>query len=354
MKPFTPPPTSHIDLDATREEKGDFERIEAALHEAFIKLDAPTAAVIGPLSIETRTQQDHHDRWHQIRSKPLPDFGGAEFRYDVPRGRVLPKNPIMEGIAQGAPAFVEARGAIVARVEAARAMATAALQRLSGAWCDPALVAVGISVIPDWRSMTTVLEVRTLGHGLFPITERLQAETIEALAAKLDALLERHARRARLRTMLLADGAVGWVEETTRRILATVGKDLRWAMELLEERGTVKLWFPLDPGSIHARVWWREGVLRVDFGNAGIGTNLEGDELTIFKLVSAKILAARVGRPLARLTKDQFIPAESIVFDARRTHVWTILTLAIPKTLIPAARARSRAGGRKPGLTDRR
>lgn len=336
MKPFSPPATSNIDLDATREERWDFERLEAAVIEAGGRLDAPTAAIIGPLSIETRTHQDHHDRWHQIRSRPLSGFGGAEFRYDVPRGRVLPANPIVEGVLAAANGFVRNRDTICARAEAARSTATNALQGLAGTSYAPALEGVGVGIDPGDDHPTIVLEVRTLGHGLFPITERLQAGSDEALSGKLEALLERHARRDRLRERLDAEGIGGWVDETTRRILATVGKDPAWAMDRLRECGTIDLWFPLDPGSIHARVRWREGVLRTEHSNPGLLLHVEEDIVTVFRLLPAKTLAARIGRPIGRLIKDQFVPPEAILTDAtRHDNGWTTLALAIPKTPLP-------------------
>ena len=337
MKPFSPPATSNIDLDATREERWDFDRIEAAVVEAEGRLAPPTAAIIGPLSIETRTQQDHYDRWHQIRSEPLLDFGEAEFRYDVPRGRVLPANPIVESVVAAANAFVRNPDTISAHAEAARATAESALQVLSGTSFRPALEGVGISIDPFDDNLTIVLEVRTLGHGLFPVTERLQAGSHEALAGKLDGLLKRHARRDRLRGTLEAEGISGWVEETTRRILATVGKDPAWAMDRLRERGTIDLWFPVDPGSIHARVRWREGVLRTEHSNPGQLLHVEEDIVTVFRLLPAKTLAARTGKPIGRLIMDQFVPPEAVLTDAaRHDNGWTTLALAIPKTPLPS------------------
>jgi hypothetical protein len=192
-----------------------------------------------------------------------------------------------------------------------------------------------------------VVEVRTLGHGLHPVVERVQARSVAALTVKLEALAGRLLRRARLRASFAADGVAGWVEGTTRRILATVGKEPEWAIPLLEERGTVDIWFAPEPGSIHARIRWCEGVLKTDFSNPAFRCDLIGDEHTVFRLLPAKTLAARIGRPLGTLTKDQFIPPETIVFDARREdNGWTRLTLAIPKTPIPIGRPRGRPGGR--------
>ncbi|MDH7971298.1 hypothetical protein QH494_03820 [Sphingomonas sp. AR_OL41] len=43
----------------------------------------------------------------------------------------------------------------------------------------------------------------------------------------MDALVDRHLRPARLRERLLADRAIGWIDETTRRMPSAAGKDRR-------------------------------------------------------------------------------------------------------------------------------
>lgn len=179
-----------------------------------------------------------------------------------------------------------------------------------------------------------VVEMRTLGHGLTPAVERVQAETPAALAAKLDALVERHSRRDLLRASLAANRAIGWIDETTRRMLSAAGKNPAFAIEQLHESGTMGFWMAGDPGSVHGKVYWREGVLKVNYGQRDV--LFEGDVLNVFRLISAKILTARIGRPFGKLVRNDFIPAEAVVLDARRTHADTYLTLAIPKTLLPA------------------
>lgn len=343
MKPFAPPPVRNLDLDQTREERASLGRVRDAVAKAPGVLNDPTAAALGPLSVTTSTHQDHWDHWHQLRSEPLPGYGGAEFRLDVPRGRVLPDNPILHDLAEAAPRFVHSRQAVIERVQTAEAIASERLRRPAGPWGGPEITAVGVAAGPD-APLTTILEVRTFGHGLFPIVERLRATSPEALAAKLDALHCRHLRRAHLRASLLADGNQGWIDETTRRILATVGQDAHWAIDRLRERGTADIWFAVDPGSVHARIRWREGVLKIDYSDGGLNLDLVGNDQTLFRLLPAKTLAARIGNPIGRLTGDRFIPPESILFDARRQdNGWTVLTLAIPKTPIPIARERRRA-----------
>ena len=152
-----------------------------------------------------------------------------------------------------------------------------------------------------------VVELEMLGHCLTPVVERVTGDGFGDFLSKLGSLLEIHRQRVELLTQTLAIGAHGMIEEPDLLVIEALEFEPALVLEQLAKLNTLHFDFFLHELAHCARLHWRDGVLKVDVLNLNVAADLIDGLLTVHRLLPAKVVAARLGKPLGKRWKDPYI-----------------------------------------------
>ena len=263
---------------------------------------------LGSISVVPARPGRHSNQAGQLRSQPLEDLGGVEFRFDVLRGDVL----------------YETDAHVTALVSCARKFAEEKPRKLMAA--EKLLALTGeLSSVPSHKAVRLVgLGISNPGDRLhFHVTlERLGVDLkhgIEQLCAAdlgcLDSLLrpvprEQENRLAAARN-LRAINADGWIDQIALRIIDTSALPRAKAFDLLGHFDTLSFSLEGPAGRrLIAFLFWRNGVVMAELQGDGWYWSCNCLELQKQTLPQS-VLHSLVGQPLRTLVELPVMPLDA-------------------------------------------
>ena len=290
------------------------------------------AAEIGPLTEVPRLQSDVSYARLQVRSQPLPQFGGAEFRFDVAHDAIAEPDALADAIVQAAWHFTVYRSAIAD---------SAAIVRTITSHAIPGLQRHGLSFRPltfgfrGQSAMLTcfdpVLEVEMLGHSLTPVIDRVIGNGLEDFDLQLRSMLDTHLRRVAMLAETQAIGAHGLVELPALRAIELAGLPPDFVIKRLARRNVLHFRYLPKEVSAMAKVYWNEGILKADLDSYETKIYLENGVLTVSRLLPKDVVAKRAGKRIGKLVKDPHIDEDTIVVSASRDSFETHFEIELEK-----------------------
>lgn len=304
------------------------------IHAARHAIGATSASRLGPLSLTPRLLGRDWTRAIQIRSRPLADFGGAEFRHNVMLGDLAAHYPVKaDGLASGFRAFLASSvytGGFGAMV---RTMATEAIGRHDHCGSPPQILAIGLEPVPDPGVLVrfaAVVDLAVLGPDLAPRTIRVRRFTHDHLISALNEALILHAKRAKILCRHLKRGSACWIEDTTLRLIEMAGLTRSELQRYLRTYDYFTLKF--DFGRQWGCIEWRDGVLACDAHSRKSSYLLKNNSLTLHQHFPETLMMGLKGRKLGELVAHDWLPPDAVIKGAVKNRNGTRLPLKVGRT----------------------
>lgn len=305
--------------------------------EANKQIKGELVDVLGTLSVAPKRYRDNAFNGLGFRSKPLPSFGGAEFRRNT--GSSTPDVPaaaLVSDIRSAVQQFVDNRAHVKRFAREAQAIADEVIGSISDVHPAPRLIA--ISIYPDAKldnfAMGITLEILGNGLGVSPETIRANVSDAAELRLGLADMLATHARRADLLAQHRANDTRGLIDQTAQNLLAVSGMKLTYALDHLERAG--ELQFLLNGGSATGRIEWKDDILTGEVFERNNEVYVWQSTFTFWQQMPQTVLAALVGRPLSVVIAKPYFPLDAIIMDFSVFGTGGArLDLEIPTTPLP-------------------
>ena len=305
--------------------------------EANKQIKGELADVLGTLSVVPQRYRDNAFNGLCFRSKPLPSFGGAEFRRNTGSSTPdVPASALVSDIRSAAQQFVDNRAHVKSFAKEARTIADEFIGSIADGHPAPRLIAISISPNVDLENFVMGITLEVLGNGLGLGPETISANVSEGAKLRLGLadMLATHARRADLFAQHRANHTRGLIDQTAQNLLSVSGMKLTYALDQLERAG--KLQFLLNGGRTTGRLEWKEDILTGEVFERNNEVDLRQGTFTFWQQMPQTILAALVGRPLSVMIAKPYFPLDAIIMDFSAFGTdGTRLDLEIPTTPLP-------------------
>ena len=291
------------------------------------------ASLIGPLSLTERLVEDNSNRSIQIRSGPLPAFGGVEFRYQVGLGANAARYPITTAcLAENLAAFAYSQIYAAEIGIELRSVVTEATERYNFSDWPVQILAIGLEVAKGncaIKRFATVVDLALLGPNLAPRTVRIRCLARKNLMAALKVEVKNHAKRVQILRKHMKKGSAHWIEDTTSRLIQAAGLTMSRLDQFLSSENHFAFLF--DHGKQYGRIEWREGVLTCSAGSSEGSFRLKNNNLTVNQQFPDTLMLAFKGRKLGKIVEHDWLPPDAVIARAVKDQGGTKFTLKVAK-----------------------